>query len=158
MPLSIVFPRTSFTLLDSVGKKVAAVRDLSSSLNIGNVTPLLYRAADPPSAASSCSSDARSDGNGRRFSGKKPFDVVVGRGVAALPLFCRWALPLLSVGGVVIYIKGGDLEEGLGGVKPEKVITISELCGIQGSEKSAMLFNFASVEKLATTTDGKEKN
>ncbi|MDA1182539.1 MAG: 16S rRNA (guanine(527)-N(7))-methyltransferase RsmG [Bacteroidetes bacterium] len=44
IPLSILFPEVRFTLVDSIGKKIAVVQDVIDSLKLGNAKAILYRA------------------------------------------------------------------------------------------------------------------
>ena len=93
LPLAIVFPQCQFLLVDSIGKKIAAVEDMAKRLGLRNVEAV----------------QARFETVNRKF------DFVTGRAVKALPLFMSWVVPKLKTGkekGVtkgVIYLKGGDL-------------------------------------------------
>lgn len=95
LPLAIVFPECEFLLVDSVGKKIAAVRDMSTRLGLQNVEAKTTRVEEL----------------------QRKFDFVTGRAVKALPLFMSWVIPRLKTGsekGIekgVIYLKGGDLSE-----------------------------------------------
>lgn len=46
IPLSILFPGSSFTLIDSIHKKIRVVSEVVKSLNLGNVKPLCIRAEE----------------------------------------------------------------------------------------------------------------
>lgn len=90
--LAILYPRVRFCLLDSVGKKVAAVESIRGTLGLEGVTTRWGRV----------------ESLGQRF------DFVVGRAVTALPKFLSWASPCLrsrvdsQPGTGVYYWKGGD--------------------------------------------------
>ena len=43
IPLAILFPDTQFVLADSIGKKIMAVSEITHSLGLRNVTPVLSR-------------------------------------------------------------------------------------------------------------------
>lgn len=94
LPLAILFPECEFLLVDSIAKKIAAVNDMVSKLELDNVTAVQARVETLPNK----------------------FDFVTGRAVKALPLFMSWVIPKLKTGsekGVkkgVIYLKGGELK------------------------------------------------
>lgn len=94
LPLAISYPNAQFVLLDSVGKKLMAVRDMAQRLGLNNVETHHGRAEEyrPP--------------NGRRF------DVATGRSVSNVPQFCSWMHHL--VGGHLLYWIG-DSSTALGG-------------------------------------------
>ena len=95
LPLAIAYPNVQFVLVDSVGKKLGAVRDMAQQLGLKNVQTHHGRAEDI----------------GREFD---KFDVCVGRSVAAIPKYCAWIQNLLKDGdGRLLYIIGGDIEQDL---------------------------------------------
>jgi 16S rRNA (guanine527-N7)-methyltransferase len=92
IPLAILFPEVSFTLLDSIGKKIKVVNEVSTALGLKNVQAFHQRAEER----------------------KEKFDFVVSRAVTALPKFVSYvqnsfrqeinnALP-----NGILYLKGGD--------------------------------------------------
>jgi 16S rRNA (guanine527-N7)-methyltransferase len=111
LPLAIVFPKCKFLLIDSVGKKITAVNDMTKRLRLQNVEAVQARIEDLP----------------------QKFDFITGRAVKALPQFMSWVIPRLKTGqekGVikgVIYLKGGDLapEYAEMGVVPLKEIPLA---------------------------------
>lgn len=109
VPLAILMPDTSFTLLDSIAKKTNAVQQIVSTIGLGNVLVETGRAEDPTLIKRS-----------------EPFDVVISRAVAPLTDLIKWSKPLLTrkqssshgtVGGAdfrsrtLLALKGGDLEK-----------------------------------------------
>ncbi len=94
IPLAIIFPETSFTLVDSVGKKIKVVQEIAGVLKLGNVKALPVRAEAL----------------------KTRFDFVVTRGVAPLDKLLLWSRPLLktkhrhAIPNGIIALKGGDLK------------------------------------------------
>ena len=94
IPLAIIFPDTQFLLVDSVGKKIKAVRHIVESLGLKNVKCEHARAEEIPHR----------------------FQFVVSRAVAAFPKFTSWfhADPLITderpESGGLYYIKGGEFE------------------------------------------------
>jgi len=71
--LAICYPQCRFTLVDSVGKKIAAVGEIARDLGLQNVEARALRAETI----------------------SQKFDYVTGRAVTALPTFLGWARPLL---------------------------------------------------------------
>lgn len=87
IPLAILFPEVSFTLCDSIGKKIKVVEAVSQALGLTNVTPVWSRVEQLPDT----------------------YDYIVSRAVTELKQFMpfvkgRWKNSIL-------YLKGGDLEE-----------------------------------------------
>lgn len=97
IPLAIMFPESSFLLVDSIQKKIGVVNDIIEKTGLENCKGLVNRAE-------------KIDGE---------FDFVVSRAVAQLPKFYAWVKNSFSpksfnsVKNGIIYLKGGDLEEEL---------------------------------------------
>ncbi len=94
IPLAICYPKARFTLLDSIGKKVAVVEDLVKRLDLKNVKVVRGRVEELPA--------------------KRSFDFVLGRAVTALPTFIGWTRNKIRKGkrnapvNGILYWKGGD--------------------------------------------------
>ncbi len=99
LPLAIMFPDCSFTLVDSIAKKIKVVSELAAACNLDNVIAIQARAE----------------------SLDQQVDFVVSRAVTAFPAFYRWTKKLIRPGddnpypNGIIYLKGGDLSAELGG-------------------------------------------
>jgi len=111
IPLAVMFPQCSFTLVDSIGKKVMVVGEVAKALALHNVATLQARAEALP----------------------QRFDFAVSRAVTNLPTFIGWVWSKLVGGGSsslangILYLKGGDLDEELRPVKqPLRVIPLSD--------------------------------
>lgn len=110
VPLAIMFPRVRFFLCDSIAKKARAVRDMVETLGLKNVEVVHKRAETLESK----------------------WDFVVGRAVAALPVFLGWIAKNLREGGTtecpngVLYLKGTKYAEELEplGIKPFRVFPL----------------------------------
>lgn len=93
IPLAILFPAVSFTLVDSIGKKITVVNEVSSSLQLANVVAQKARAEEL----------------------KDTFDFVVTRAVAPMPIIMGWVRGKVKPGGFnhlpngIIALKGGDI-------------------------------------------------
>ena len=97
IPLSILFPSVSFSLLDSIEKKIKVVREVSKELDLKNINPLRMRVEDH----------------------NERHDFVVSRAVTAFPEFVRLTSKNITPGGKnkikngILYLKGGDLSDEL---------------------------------------------
>ncbi|WP_332022062.1 16S rRNA (guanine(527)-N(7))-methyltransferase RsmG [Kaistella sp.] len=103
IPLAILFPDSHFTLIDSIGKKITVVKEVSQAIGLKNVTAVHGRAEDL----------------------KEKFHFVVSRAVTQMPVFLRWLKGKFEKEQFnpkhngVLYLKGGDLSEELAGIKAE---------------------------------------
>jgi 16S rRNA (guanine527-N7)-methyltransferase len=110
--LAVLYPRAHFTLVDSVEKKINAVRDIATRAGLRNVETLSLRVETL----------------------KREYDFVTGRAVTALPQFIQWVRSRVrrgakhSVGNGVIYWKGGNLATEVTslGVAPTTVLSLEE--------------------------------
>ena len=91
IPLNIVYPQFSMTLLEPTQKKAAFLTDLIATLQLKKINVISQRAEVL----------ARSEGF-------LPFDIVVARAVAPLPILLELMIPLLKVGGQALVYKGKD--------------------------------------------------
>jgi len=101
IPLAILFPETSFVLVDSIGKKIKVVNEVANALGLTNVTAHHARAEEI----------------------KGDFDFIVSRAVTQMPIFLTWVKGKVKkksahtlVNGI-LYLKGGDLSEEMKPVK-----------------------------------------
>ena len=103
IPLAILFPEVSFTLIDSIGEKIKVVEAVSEGLGLKNVTAV----------------------HGRAEKLKEKFHFVVSRAVTQMPEFLRWLKGKFEKEQFnekhngVLYLKGGDLAEELAGLRCE---------------------------------------
>ncbi|MCX6245475.1 MAG: 16S rRNA (guanine(527)-N(7))-methyltransferase RsmG [Bacteroidetes bacterium] len=97
LPLAIMFPEVEFTLVDSIEKKIRAVEEIRMSLGLENVRPVRMRFEDM----------------------KETFDFITGRAITTLPELYGMLREKISGRRMhafpngLIYLKGGDFEEGL---------------------------------------------
>jgi 16S rRNA (guanine527-N7)-methyltransferase len=93
IPLAILLPDVNFHLIDSVGKKIKVVNQISSSLGLKNVTTEQIRLENL----------------------KTKYDFIVSRAVTNLPEFAGWAKKNISsvhknaIPNGILYLKGGDI-------------------------------------------------
>ncbi|MBL7966366.1 MAG: 16S rRNA (guanine(527)-N(7))-methyltransferase RsmG [Prolixibacteraceae bacterium] len=95
IPLAILFPETSFKLIDSIGKKIKVVSEVASALELDNVDAEHIRVEDL----------------------KQKYDFVVSRAVTAFPRFVAMVRTKVAnqsnndLSNGILYLKGGDFEE-----------------------------------------------
>ena len=97
VPLSIMFPESRFTLIDSIGKKIKVVTDVIDQLGLANAKAMQIRA--------------------EQLEGE--YDFVVSRAVTTLGEFVPWVKNKISktqyhtLRNGILYLKGGDLSKEL---------------------------------------------
>jgi 16S rRNA (guanine527-N7)-methyltransferase len=95
LPLAIMFPETEFYLVDSIGKKIKVVNEVSKAIGLKNLKAEHTRAEQVP--------------------GK--FDFIVSRAVTQLKDFYPWIWNKFNkeskntLPNGILYLKGGDLEK-----------------------------------------------
>lgn len=110
IPLAILFPEVQFTLVDSIGKKIKVVKEVSQSIGIQNVTSI----------------------NSRVEQVAEKFDFIVSRAVTQMPEFVKWIEGKLKKQSVhsrkngILYLKGGDLTEELSTFPQKEIYNISD--------------------------------
>jgi 16S rRNA (guanine527-N7)-methyltransferase len=97
IPLAILFPETTFYLIDSVGKKIKVVNEIATSLGLNNVVARQSRFEEWRNAV----------------------DFVVSRAVTQIPQFVNWSHGKIRKKGFndlpngIFYLKGGDFDDEL---------------------------------------------
>ena len=97
IPLAILFPETTFHLVDSIGKKIKVVNEVTEGLGLKNVHTT----------------------NGRVEEITGHYDFIVSRAVAVMPTFVHWVKGKIAkqnnheLKNGILYLKGGDLSEEL---------------------------------------------
>ena len=95
IPLKILIPSLTVTLIDASRKKVSFLKHIIRTLQLDNIDAIHIRAEDL--VPSTPEKDAPLD---------RPFDVIVSRALSALDKFITLALPLLAKDGLIIALKG----------------------------------------------------
>ena len=93
IPLKISYPDNEFVLLDSLNKRINFVNEVSSLLELKNLTGIAGRAED--------------------FKERESFDIITSRAVARINVLLEYMLPFAKVGGYVLLYKSGDFKEEL---------------------------------------------
>ncbi|MCH4821722.1 16S rRNA (guanine(527)-N(7))-methyltransferase RsmG [Gramella lutea] len=110
IPLAILFPESTFHLVDSIGKKIKVVDEVSEGLGLENVTSYNQRVEEL-------------DGN---------YDFIVSRAVAIMPTFVRWVKGKIAKDSHherrngILYLKGGDLTEELKDYRTAEIFELSD--------------------------------
>jgi 16S rRNA (guanine527-N7)-methyltransferase len=97
IPLAILYPEVNFHLVDSIGKKIKVVNEVSTALKLTNVHASHIRGEEI----------------------NEQFDFIVSRAVTAMPAFLPWTKGkfkkenINSLKNGILYLKGGDLTEEL---------------------------------------------
>jgi len=111
IPLAILFPETQFHLVDSIGKKITVVKEVSAALGLKNVRAEQIRAEEV----------------------KGKYDFIVSRAVTRMKEFYGWvhnktkdkSINVLDNG--ILYLKGGDLDEEMNELKhPYSLYNLSD--------------------------------
>jgi 16S rRNA (guanine527-N7)-methyltransferase len=90
IPLKVLLPKLSVTLIDASRKKVSFLKHVIRTLKLDNIEALHIRAEELAIQPSYINR----------------FDVIISRALSSLDFFVRLALPLLADGGVIIALKG----------------------------------------------------
>jgi len=103
IPIKLVRPGLSVTLVDSVSKKVIFMRHIIRTIGLGpDIEAVAARLEDKALV--------------KKYAGL--FDCVISRAFTSLPAFLEMALPYLAPGGVIIAMKGPKAVEELAGLGP----------------------------------------
>ena len=100
IPLAILFPDVDFLLVDSVGKKIKVVNEVSTSIGLANIRTIHERVENID----------------------ETFDFIVSRAVTNMPDFQRLVkgkfseIHINTLNNGILYLKGGDLSEELNGI------------------------------------------
>lgn len=86
IPLAIMLPESSFTLLDSLGKRVRFMKQCTYELGLSNVTPVHCRVEE--------------------HYPEQPYDIVLSRAFASLKDMLHWCEHLVDSTGIFVALKG----------------------------------------------------
>jgi 16S rRNA (guanine527-N7)-methyltransferase len=96
--LKIMNPAARVLLIDSIGKKVDFVREVSASLGLNGVESV----------------QARAEELGRHSRYRERFDLAVARGVSGLSPLAEYCLPFVRLGGLFVAMKGPKVAQEMG--------------------------------------------
>lgn len=100
IPLAIAYPSVSFTLMDSLNKRIVFLQQVIDKLGLKNVMAVHGRAEEMAS--------------NRDY--REVFDLVTSRAVANINTLSEYCLPFVKKGGYFISYKSGDIDGELAGV------------------------------------------
>jgi 16S rRNA (guanine527-N7)-methyltransferase len=103
VPMAILHPELSLTLIESNGKRVVFLAELMEKLSA--VSPI--NAEIVQSRSEDCARGEHG-ANGVRTVLRAHFDIVTARAVAALPALAEYCMPFLKIGGVFLVPKGSS--------------------------------------------------
>ena len=109
IPLAIMFPHVKFYLVDSIGKKIKVVKNISQEIGLENVRVENIR--------------------GEQFS--KKVDFIISRAVSRMDVFVPWvenkinSISKNKINNGIIYLKGGDLKDELTSFPESKVYSLN---------------------------------
>ena len=104
IPLAILFPEVEFLLVDSIGKKIKVVNEVSTAIGLTNIRTMHQRAENI----------------------NESFDFVVSRAVTNMTDFKKWVKGKFNnkhnnvLKNGILYLKGGDLTQELRGISHTK--------------------------------------
>jgi len=111
IPLAILFPETSFHLVDSTGKKIKIVKEISELLELDNITTIQERIENV----------------------RGSYDFIISRAVARMSVFYSWVqgkvkkISSNEFENGILYLKGGNLREEMNKLgKPYNSYSISD--------------------------------
>ena len=134
IPLAIVLPECSFTLMESIGKRVDFLNTVISELGLKNCRAEKIRAEEVGAKGSEY---------------REAFDFATARAVSRLSILSEYCLPLVKVGGRMLALKSAAAQTEI----EEAQKAISTLGGentlIRGTEER----NIVTVDKISPTPD-----
>ncbi|MEQ8240609.1 MAG: 16S rRNA (guanine(527)-N(7))-methyltransferase RsmG [Cyclobacteriaceae bacterium] len=125
IPLAIIFPEAKFHLVDSIGKKINVVKEVSSAIGLKNITAEHNRV--------------------EKLKGE--YDFIVSRAVAQTKQLMRWTHQIIKrdspeeVANGYIFLKGGNLKAELNEIRrPHQVTEISRFFKEEFFETKQIVF------------------
>ena len=101
LPIKILCPDLSITIVDSLGKRLKFLDELVSDLSLDKVTLVHSRAEDA----------------GQNKNLREKFDLVTGRAVERMSVLSEYCLPLAKVDGYLVALKGPKAQDELAEAK-----------------------------------------
>lgn len=112
IPLAIMCPEKSFTLLDSLGKRVRFMKQVKHELKLENIEPVQARVQD--------------------FEPHESFDGVLSRAFASLKDMLHWCAHLVDSHGKFLALKGQHPEEEIAQLSSSYTLTSEERLFVPG--------------------------
>lgn len=125
VPLAILFPQARFHLVDSIGKKITVVKEVTQALGLKNVQASQARAEEL----------------------RGSYDFIVSRAVTRMKEFYGWVKnkakknSLHDLDNGILYLKGGDLDEEMNELKiPYALYNLSDFFKEEFFETKKVVF------------------
>ncbi len=131
IPIKILYPQISITLLDSLNKRMIFLQKIVDNLKLSHINLVHGRAED----------------YGRNPLFREKYDLCVSRAVANLSTLSEYCTPFVKVGGFFVSYKSGDIEKELDNAKPG-----IKLLGCK--TKKVKIFTLNSFGAIKTVDDG----
>ncbi len=97
LPLKIYNEGLKVTLLDSLNKRIAFLKEVIEALGLKDIEAIHGRAEE----------------FGRKEDFREQYDISISRAVASLNTLCEYCIPFVKVGGYFVSMKGPDVEDEL---------------------------------------------
>lgn len=110
IPVKIMYPNTSMTLLDSLQKRIGFLYEVIKAIDLTNIECVHSRAED----------------GGVNPLYREQYDYCVSRAVANLSVLLEYSMPFIKVGGILAALKGPEIAE--------EVISAKKALDILGGE------------------------
>lgn len=123
IPLKIVFPNLSITLLDSLNKRLVFLQEVIEKLELKDIDTVHGRCEDI----------------GRKEEYREQYDLCVSRAVANLSTLSELCIPFIKKGGIFVSYKAGDCKE-------EVVNAKYAVKKLGGKTKSVVKFNLPNTD------------
>lgn len=124
LPLKIVYPHISLTLVDSLGKRVRFLQAVVDKLQLSNTVAV----------------HSRSEDLARNKNYREKFDLCTARAVAAMNVLSEYCLPYVKTGGYFSAYKSGNISEEM--ENAGKAIAV-----LGGKIESADIFDFYDMKR-----------
>jgi len=125
IPLAILFPRTHFHLVDSIGKKITVVKNIADALKLENVKAEKIRVEELT----------------------ERYDFIVSRAVTRMAEFYGWTRNLAkdssrhALDNGILYLKGGDVDQELAELgKPYALYALTDFFSEDFFETKKLIF------------------
>ena len=124
LPLKIVYPHISLTLVDSLGKRVRFLQDVVDTLKLSDTVAVHSRSEDLA--------------HNKKY--REKFDLCTARAVAAMNVLSEYCLPYVKTGGYFSAYKSGNIGEEI--ENAGKAITV-----LGGEIENAEIFDFYDMKR-----------
>ncbi|MGN1383380.1 MAG: 16S rRNA (guanine(527)-N(7))-methyltransferase RsmG [Eubacterium sp.] len=135
VPLAVLFPEKTFTVEDSLQKRIRVIQDLLSRAGITNVEAVHARAEDL----------------GKDPVHREQYDLCISRAVSRMSVLAEYCLPFVKEGGFFISYKGSDLDQELHDGEKAVQVLGGEIDRVQPAGMEGMQHQFVVVKKVKHT-------